>query len=440
MLDLLIGMIPLTGILGGLLFLSNMQPSVEQWGIKNPLEYKGIFDPIQKAKLALTYLFADFLWKVNIFKLACSWSEEDCADYDFIASFYGMFVIIVSIFLLCRTLLPNIEIRRIRKTSNTTNYSLWGVTLSAIFFVDVILSLSIQHSTCWYVNELLSLLFSMLCICLGFILSLRPFIIFKRYDRIKGESERTLSSLLTHRAPIIFLRSFEIDKFLIHGYSFDEYICKSFSMTAQPIISLSDPNDFLPTGGSIKIQSFDERWKDAIITLFKSCRAVVIFEGKSEGLQWEIENLKKYISYDQLFIATPPKKYRYLAWCRGKTKKEKKYAINFIWHNFAKHLDKEGFKVPVSDPGSDILITFNKKWVANHGGVSCKGMRLFDYILENTVKYEKRYCDYNELAQTIAAYELTLRMPDKEKKRVDKAMFKIISIVIIAMLCVSCFV
>ncbi len=51
-------MIPLTGILGGLLFLSNMQPSVEQWGIKNPLEYKGIFDPIQKAKLALTYLFA----------------------------------------------------------------------------------------------------------------------------------------------------------------------------------------------------------------------------------------------------------------------------------------------------------------------------------------------------------------------------------------------
>ena len=140
-------MIPLTGILGGLLFLSNMQPSVEQWGIKNPLEYKGIFDPIQKAKLALTYLFADFLWKVNIFKLACSWSEEDCADYDFIASFYGMFVIIVSIFLLCRTLLPNIEIRRIRKTSNTTNYSLWGVTLSAIFFVDVILYLSIQHST-----------------------------------------------------------------------------------------------------------------------------------------------------------------------------------------------------------------------------------------------------------------------------------------------------
>ena len=117
-----------------------------------------------------------------------------------------------------------------------------------------------------------------------------------------------------------------------------------------------------------------------------------------------------------------------------------KYALNFIWNNFAKHLDKEGSKIPVSDPGSDILITFNKKWVANHGGVSCKGMRLFDYILENTVKYEKRYCDYNELAQTIAAYELTLRMPAKEKKRVNKAMFKIISIVIITMLCVSCFV
>lgn len=44
-----------------------------------------------------------------------------------------------------------------------------------------------------------------------------------------------------------------------------------------------------------------------------------------------------------------------------KQKKEKKYALNFIWNNFAKHLDKEGFKVPVSDPGSDILITFNKK-------------------------------------------------------------------------------
>lgn len=437
----LIWLFPLTGVLGGMMFLSNIQSFVERFKIRNPLESKGIFDPAQKFKLVLNYIFIDFLWKLNI----CYWSDyywsyDDVLELDFIAVFYGMAFIIISTFLLCKYLLPNINIRSTRKTSNKTNYTLLGVIMSIVFFIDVVMSLIIQYGTCWYADETESMIFSVLCICVGSCISLRPYIFFRRYDRIKGEAERTISSLVTHRAPIIFLRSFEIDKFVVRGYSFDEYICRSFSMTSQPILSLSDPDDFLPTGGSIKIQSFDEKWKEAIILLLKNCRAVVIFEGKSEGLQWEIENLKKYISYDQLFVATPPKKYRQSAWCRGKTNKEKKYALNFIWTNFAKHLIKEGFHVPLSDPGNDVVFSFNKNWESKDEGIVCQGMRFFDYILENTVKYEKVDCDYKELAEALSSYELSLRLQEEVKRKVNRAILIIMSIFIIIMLSITLFV
>lgn len=431
---------PLTGILGGLLILSNMQSYMERTNIRHPLDSKGIFDPVQKVKLTLVCLFMDLLWKMNIYYWAASWSEEDLLEYNFIASFYGIAFILISIFLLCKYLLPNINIRSIRKTSCSTNYSMWGLIVSIIFLIDVVLSLLIQYCTCWYIDRVESLIFSILYLCIGLFMSTKPYSILKRYDRIKGESERTISSLVTHRAPIIFLRSFEIDKFIIRGYSFDEYICKSFSMTSQPILSLSDPNDFLPTGGSIKIQSFDEKWKEAIITLLKSCRAVVIFEGKSEGLQWEIENLKKYISYDKLFVATPPKKYRQSAWCRGMTRKEKKYALNYIWQNFAHHLIREGFNVPLSDPGNDVIFSFNNRWEISNGGIICQGMKFFDYILESTVKHEKSDCDYKELAKTLSAYELSLEMPIDDKKKINKAVFLITAIITTIILCITLFV
>lgn len=439
MIDYTVWFFPLTGILGGIILLSNMHSWVVYYGIKNPLESKGIFDPIQKIKLAIVCLFADFSWKINVSYWALSWEEEDLLEYDFIATFYGFAFNIVIIFVLCKYLLPEIKIRQIRKTSNSTNYSRWGFILSTIFFLDALLSFCLQIETCWYVDEKENLVFTILCLGIGFLISMGPYNILKRYDRIKGEAERTISSLVTNRAPIIFLRSFEIDKFLIKGYSFDEYICRSFSMTSQPILSLSDPNDFLPTGGSIKIQSFDEKWKDAIIALFKNCRAVVIFEGKSEGLQWEIENLKKYVSYDKLFIATPPKNYRISAWCTVGLGKERKYALGFIWKNFSKHLNKEGFYLPSTDPGSDTIFSFNNNWEAVNSGDIYKGMKLFDYIMEKTVKYENANCNYKRLADTLSAYELSLSMSLYDKKRINKALVLITGIIVCITICITIF-
>lgn len=433
----IIGIAPLTIFLGASFYLFCPQILSEQWYTKNPLEKKGIFNPIYKVKIFILFIVADLIWKINIFHWAHFWEEDDGLDYDVIAIFWGLVCIFFTINILCKYLLPKIEIRNIRKSSISTNYSKIGIIISVVITIDVIISLLIQQNTYWFTNKTLSLIISTFCVLAIGLVCVNTYLFFKRLDRIKNEAKRTINSLKTHRAPIIFLRSFEIDKYIIKGFSFDEYVCKSFSMTSQPILSLSDPNDFLPTGGSIKIQSVDAKWKNAIIELFKNCRAVVIFEGKSEGLQWEIENLKKYITHDKLFVATPPQKYRKDTWCRALLKKERKYALNYIWSQFEKYLNKEGFKLPNSDPGGDAIFSFDEKWNSIENGKKLHGMAMFNYILDHTIQYEKTECNYQYMAKELSSYELSKNFTEDERKEINKSIFKIYFIVIFVLVLIT---
>lgn len=411
---------------------------------------KGIFNPVYS--LMQSYIIVPVIWIFRIivyYSWLINWDWE--VDSYLLACTYVDIAICIVSYVLALKIFPLIKHRRIRKTSVSTNYkklAAWNLGLGIIHITWICLffNIFVQFDVTADGTDafLYYYILSLGCVMMLFFYIYSTMAI-GRLERLKGEVNRTLSSLQTQRSPIIFLRSFELDKYTVVNKTFDEYICCNFSQTSQPILSLSDPDSFLPTGGSIKIQSFDEKWKDAIITLFKSCRAVVIFEGRSDGLHWEIENLRNYINADQLFIATPPLRYRMRAWMQCQelsmlfhmmfSRKEMRRVFGFIWQNFAKHMRKEGISIALTEPGSNHIISLNDSWIET----DCerlKGKKLFDYILDKTVCYEMNQCDYSEISKQLKNYELQQTLTGKEIKRIKKS--NIIIILIIIVLYVFC--
>lgn len=390
------------------------------------LKKKGIYTPTYYLVPGIITIVPDFLIRMSwgyYFDLYSSYGED---AYPYIALLVGIILVNIGIVSLALwKFAPHVNNRRIRKVPSNSNYTAWAFSGSTIFvFYSIYCDIELRNHI-YFEEEFLDWYITFLFYLVLIICAVLFFINTRRYDKIKNEATRTLDSLKTHRAPIIFLRSFELDKAVLFGKTFDEYICSSFSMTSQPIISLADPDDYLPTGGSIKIQSYDERWKPAIEKLLRNCRAVVLFEGRSEGLHWEISHLKKFIKPDQLFVVTPPERYRRIAWIKNGysfvSKKEKEYIYQYVWVNFSKHLNAEGFDVPNTNPGSDTVFHFGGNWNVNVA-VKLKGMKLFDYILEKSIKYENVSCDYQNLSEGLQEYELNSQLSSKEEAKLKTTM------------------
>lgn len=243
----------------------------------------------------------------------------------------------------------------------------------------------------------------------------------------------TLSKITTSTSPILFLRSFELNKSTLSNRSFDEHLCNGFPIKDQPVISLADP-DVAFAEGTIKIQAEDSSWKDAIIKLFERSKAVIMFEGKSDGLNWEIDNIKKYIPYDRFFIATPPDDYRTVAWVTGNsyasaslkfqvwwaqhfTKRSIKYAYNYIWKRFSERLSKVGIVLPTEQPGSGCLISFDERWDVKDIYRGLVGQDFFNKVISLIPNDRNDNFDYEVLQKSIDEFEVKGQItPDIEKR------------------------
>lgn len=395
------------------------------------LHRKGIFDPKYGTLLLVAMLAGDLMLKFAV----CLRFQRGDIDQDMVisAEIFVSIILFCLLWFLTSTLMPQISNRSLRKVNSKTNYHKMAVYIGVVCSIYVLCSYLVQRfvSGYWYANTTDSSIFSLLVFLLGAVFVWAFYLQINRYDRIKNEAERTIKALTTKRAPIIFLRSFELDRNVLKGYTFDEFICKCFSQQGQPIISLSDPDDFLPTGGSIKLQSFDDNWKDAIILLLRNCRAVVIFEGRSEGLSWEISKIRDYITPDKLFVATPPKAYRKAAWFRGQGRNQLKYSMNYVWGNFVEKLRSVGIDVQLkNEPGADSIFTFDSQWTSK-SPIHVRGIKFFDTILEKTIQYESLTCDYVLLSEQLRKCELTRTLTKDETKYIHQGLRRVLAICVV---------
>lgn len=219
-----------------------------------------------------------------------------------------------------------------------------------------------------------------------------------KYHRQQLASNRSIDLIESKHPPLIFLRSFSLATIELNYETFDDLIAKGVPNEI-PFISLGNPDDFLPTTGSIKIQAKDESWEEVVIHLMKGSRGVILCEGISEGVKTEIENLLKYVSPEKVFVITATKKFR------------KEFIKNIkskdIWKHFSLLMKQYGITLPVNDPGNGCIYSFNENWEAKLIAKNGKtGSDFIEKILENTTQFDSELFNYKELYNNITQYTI----------------------------------
>jgi hypothetical protein len=159
--------------------------------------------------------------------------------------------------------------------------------------------------------------------------------------------QRTLSSasdILANdpRPPVLFLRSFASDRARLvgpgvfigvglpssRGRTFEQYLAPEIGKFG-PFIALGDPEDYLPTLGAVKVYQGDDTWQTTVLRFLEMARLVILLEGESDGLSWELRQVRTLCPPEKIIIITPSVKFPY-----------------FGWVAFASLATKAGFSVP----------------------------------------------------------------------------------------------
>lgn len=417
-------------------------PAIMLFGYQSLLESKGINDPTLALSLYKTTILLD-----AAIKLLLAFFIDDLDTFSII----GMFVLLaffVWFFASLSLNIPKKSLRKFRKFPHETNYTLcafevigWGA-FSTLFNVFILFSF-------WSFDSQTEIII-MCCIMVSIITVYLAFAAMSliRLDRIKYPSTRSLNALSHNNSPIILLRSFKIDSNLrANGKVFDETICENLDLDKNPIISLANPDEILPSGGSLKIQAKDSEWKEVVKEVLRNCRAVILVEGLSNGLHWEISKLKKYLDNKQLFVLIPSKAYRELAWCYNDDagtglysilrnvynwmskvtfsgSKDRKKVLGEVWADFSSKLQEFGIHTPQTFPGNNCLLSFDDNWNAVRQSETHDMSQMLNYIVSQTNNYNNAHFDYPKLGEKIASFEVNGFLNKEEvapfKRLVDK--------------------
>lgn len=281
----------------------------------------------------------------------------------------------ILIFQLVLRTLPPINPRRVSKTT-TVPYRLLGTCL-LLLTVIIPLCIGIRKDPR---SVVLLILLSLMGAMSSFRLARQ-----KRADR----SRRALFQ--ENRAPILFLRSFELCKAqpasdslrtdvlvalkLKVLVSFDEKLAKAVRDLG-PLIALGDPDDYLPSPGAYKLYQTDEKWKEYLSQVIGVSRAVLLVEGTTTGLQWELGHIRRCCDPSRVLVLTLTRELRKIAQKRAKEP---------IWPKFDGLLREAGFLPMPSDPGHGAIVAFAPDWTPRILAQKLKKERAYSEVLSRQI-------------------------------------------------------
>ncbi|HYW85818.1 MAG TPA: hypothetical protein VFB30_21375, partial [Spirochaetia bacterium] len=160
----------------------------------------------------------------------------------------------------------------------------------------------------------------------------------------KQQSLPSVSEILRKdtRPPVLFLRSFESDSARVAGVlaeilpmfpvwmgtTFEETLAPAMQRLG-PFVALGNPEDYLPSPGAAKAYQDDDAWQEFVLDLLRRAGVIIIQEGVTPGLRWELSQVRQHCSSADVFFVTPDKTFAR----RG-------------WSEFARLLQETGFRVP----------------------------------------------------------------------------------------------
>lgn len=293
------------------------------------------------------------LFVLTIFIMApfkkCRIDVTSCNIFMILAHFLNA-IIIIAIALKVSKKIKKIDIRS-REKVTWINFK-WST-------IGFLLLLSVWPLFIYYKTEIKSL----------WILGLIPILAVRglnMHRRSLSSIEKIGSINIEDEKYIIFLRDFKIDKIKarpknvklnffdsVLGINVEQYLEKYLPKHIV-FIALGSPNDYIPTLGAKKIYLPDKEWKDYAANYIQNATLIVILEGISEGLQWELSYIRENILPNQVKIISLPKEFKKYSLLTGKQKKQV----------FKRFLAKYNYVVE-NEIEEGKLISFDKNWKAD---------------------------------------------------------------------------
>lgn len=167
---------------------------------------------------------------------------------------------------------------------------------------------------------------------------------------------------LGSRRPILYLRSFALDKRLGRPTWMERYLgARPFANTEQrltaslkklgPVIAIGRPGEKLPPLGAARFYVADDRWQQKVDDVQKVAQIVLWATGTTAGLKWEIEHLVQNTKPRRLIVWAHP---HLLGLSEAKREEE--------WTKFRESLGQV-FPKPLPDKlGSARFFVFDNDW------------------------------------------------------------------------------
>jgi hypothetical protein len=109
------------------------------------------------------------------------------------------------------------------------------------------------------------------------------------------------------RAPVLYLRAFEDDD----EASILEYRLVEVMQEVGPFVAVGRPGDKLPPLGASRSYQPDANWQSYVLDLLDRAVLVVMLAGRTQGLQWELEQCAKRIEPSKLVVLVPNQRASY---------------------------------------------------------------------------------------------------------------------------------
>jgi len=171
------------------------------------------------------------------------------------------------------------------------------------------------------------------------------------------------------RAPVLYLRSFNDDGLSLHSHFSIQYlfsknksieeIISSQSIGFGPFVAIGAPGEKLPLLGASRDYVDDRDWKAVISNWVVKSRFIVMVCGRTESVQWEIQNIieQKYVY--KLIIVMPPIDEGYLLECWGNLAS---CFVNTPWYESIKNIEVTGVIMLTFRPSGGVNVLRSSRY------------------------------------------------------------------------------
>ncbi|MBK6930628.1 MAG: hypothetical protein IPH12_07030 [Saprospirales bacterium] len=165
--------------------------------------------------------------------------------------------------------------------------------------------------------------------------------------------------------------------------TFEKYFKKTVKKHIGPFVALGSPADRTVVEGASREYFADANWQSEALRLIDDAAVILLQQGKSQNLSWELENLRaRPDRLQKMYLLTKPVKGRFYNFIY-RFENALRRAPFAGWAEFSSDLNALGYKMPAEYPGDGSVIAFNTIAEAMVLAQGCRRPEHYLSVIEN---------------------------------------------------------